>query len=51
MVFKMIIDTTEEVVMGTDVTIVFMKKVEILIVFMICIFAMLLVLVIFSIIM
>ena len=47
----MIIDSTEEVVMDTDVTIVFMKKVEILLVLMICIFAMLLILVIFSIIM
>ena len=51
MKLKMIIDTAEDVVNDTDVSIVFMKKMEILLLLMIFIFIMLLVLLIFSIIM
>ena len=47
----MMIDTTKLVVKDADVTIVFMKKMEILLILMIFIFVMLLVLLVFSIIM
>ena len=48
---KMMIDTTEVFVKDADVSIVFMNKMEILLILMIFIFVMLLVLLIFSIIM
>merc|ERR1711892_582904 len=44
----MIIDTTEEVVMDADVTTVFMRKIEILFILLICIFVMLCLLLVFG---
>ena len=42
------IDTTEEVLMDTEVTIVFMRKIEILFILLICIFVTLCLLLVFG---